>query len=317
MPTGLIFGDFDPLHYGHEALLKFGAGLCHKLIVGVGYGGNEVYSFEKRVSWVQKAVDRPVSIYYVQNVKDVKKDDQGTIVDSQYWSYIRMLFQFERIDYVIGSEPYITRAAQELFAKPVFFDPKRRAYRVSSSLIRKDLTFLFDFLPPYVKEDVTVKVCFCGPEGAGKTTLASNYYHNLPELVAESGLYKTKEELLLSSRLQESQFRHLCRNNLTGLAVCDTDPFTTNVLAPYYVNNWEPIEVEVEKDAYILLQPTNWGFGENDRRLTKEQRIEVYCKLFNQIPRGKLHLCEGKREAQAVISELVFKRDQKLRERVK
>lgn len=168
--TGMVLGKFYPLHKGHEYLISLAYHFVDELFVIVEQMPNESIPVSVRASWIQ-------SLFI--NAKVITLSDfnpQHPNEHPNFWHIWKTSLQRivpKELDYVFAGEPYGETLAKHLGAQ--FIGPGSRAlHPVSGTKIRANPCAHWNMLATPVKEYYRKRVCICGPESTGKTTLSKS-----------------------------------------------------------------------------------------------------------------------------------------------
>jgi NadR type nicotinamide-nucleotide adenylyltransferase len=257
---GFLLGKFMPPHAGHVAMCRMAAALVGELTVMVCTRDCEPVPGGLRADWMQAVLPGVHVVHYDQDIP------QEPAEDADFWAIwtrtIRDLHP-DPIDLVFGSEPYVTRLAGELGARPVLADPDRRAFPVSSSEIRDDAAAHWWHLPGPVRPWYQKRVVTFGAESTGKSTLAQQLADGLGgPLVPEYGrTYEAERgdgpwnaaELIELARRHEAHRAAIAPWGGPVLAE-DTDPLMTAAWAEMLLGHSVPeLEARPQADLYLLL----------------------------------------------------------------
>jgi HTH-type transcriptional repressor of NAD biosynthesis genes len=199
MVRGLILGKFLPLHAGHVALIEFGSNNCDELIVLICANDAELIDGDTRLYWIEQTFKdpdkvKPVLLRYDDRLLPNTSESSRDV--SKLWAdHIRSLVA--PVDIVFSSEPYGEFMAEYLGCDFKVFDRDRIAFPVSATLIRNAPFEYWDHIPPAVRPSYVKKICLCGTESTGKTTLtqklAAHYHTTCVIEMAREILEKTIE----------------------------------------------------------------------------------------------------------------------------
>lgn len=263
MKKGLIIGKFMPVHAGHlhlfdQALLK-----VDQLNVILFWNEEEPIPGKLRLEWLKKL--RPNINFY--ECTDRHEIDFNSDKAWRLWSdSIRKLCP-EQQDYVFSSENYGFKLAQYLGAEAVQIDPMRVQVPISATQIRNKPFQYWDYIPHVVKPYFVKKICICGGESTGKTTLAKQlgeYFKTIcvPEfareyLIKQNGKCSIEDMLIIA----EEQYcrEEEAKKSANKFIFCDTNAITTKIWSEYYFGSCDPrIEELIQKydvDLYLLAYP--------------------------------------------------------------
>lgn len=294
--TGLIFGQFAPLHNGHLYLIDFAASFVDELTVLVSRQA-PLYSLEQRVSWLLQC--RP-------DVNIVIADENLDIQDAHY-------------DYVFAGK---TRAPDNLplakwGAAYIPVDPLRELSAACSRSMRENPLAHWQYLPDALRPDFVKRVCIFGPESVGKSTMTKNLAKHfetvfVPEYART--FMETRDNELVESDLpafargmmasEEALSRRANR-----LIFSDTDALTTAIWSNWLYKQ-VPAEIttlamEQRHDLYLLLDVAVPWVADPQRYLPEERQsfLQVCQRELERLGRRYV-LISGesfeKRTAQAI-----------------
>lgn len=173
MRKAFVFGKFMPFHKGHEAMIRFALTKCDFLSVLICVSDKETMPAVLRKSWLDQTFlhEQRVEIltyHYDESVLPSTSVTSSAV--SEVWAAaFKELFP----DYslVITSEPYGELVAAFMGIVHIPFDPQRKLFPVSATMVRNNLPEAWPYLPDSVKASMMKKVVILGTESTGKTTL--------------------------------------------------------------------------------------------------------------------------------------------------
>ncbi|MEZ4824819.1 MAG: AAA family ATPase [Bacteroidia bacterium] len=237
MAAGLVLGKFHPLHVGHIGLIHFAMNRCERLYVLVCAAQSESISGKIRIEWVQEEMKDfpdiiPVLLPYDEN--ELPNTSVSSREVSSIWAdKIRQVIP-EPVDIVFSSEPYGAYLAQFLYCRHIDYDIPRNAHPVSASRILSHPFSCWEYISRSARPYFVKKVCICGTESTGKTTLTERLAkHYQTVFVPEAGrmlIPHTEEctpELLEKTAIFHAQLITEKQKQANRLLFSDTDFNTT------------------------------------------------------------------------------------------
>jgi HTH-type transcriptional repressor of NAD biosynthesis genes len=262
MRRGLVIGKFMPLHQGHVALIKFAAAQCDELIVSVSFTPEDPIPGPLRFSWIQEEFRNIPDIKPYLSLDDFDDDTLPLKERIPSWG-IFLKSRFPTIDVVFSSEQYGALLAGVLGAVHISFDPERKKFPVSGSLIRKSPFRYWAFIAMPARPHFVKKICFYGPESTGKSTLARHmaivYQTEFVPEVSRELIDSNKFSVVDIIKIGTAQTERVLEKTKTAnkLLFCDTDLITTQIYCHHYLREIPPILFELEKrvvyDHYFLF----------------------------------------------------------------
>lgn len=260
---GVTVGKFKPFHRGHELMISMAAAELKELTVIVAdsedaeYVGDLYISLVFRYNMVKQALkhlDNVRVVYHVDKYGDAQEyDKHGTAVDEDFWAYWTNVFTMLAPDanYFVSSDRYGQEAARRMSDThptrevqwfPV--DPDRELFDISATRIRQDPFGNWKYIHPMFRQLFGKRILVIGPESSGKSTLVRELGKALSSpAVPEYGriLSEMHENELTEEHFEQIVKRHhemelfAIRNSETGLAISDTDVFTTYLYSEVYL----------------------------------------------------------------------------------
>ncbi len=296
MRRGLVIGKFMPIHQGHIALIQFAASQCEEVIVSMSYGSNDPIDGELRFSWIQEIFQSQPKIKPFIIKDDFDDETLSLPKRTKIWSE-RMHKAYPPVNVIFSSEEYGSYFAENMNAEHRSFDPERKEFPVSASLIRNHPFKYWEFIPDVVRPFFVKKICFYGPESTGKSTMAqrmAEIYHTefVPEVARElitSNEFTVKDIL----RIGHAQTKRVIDKTRTAnkILFCDTDVITTQIYSEHYLDTIPPelyeLEEVVKYDQYFLLDiDVKWV--EDGLRDLGDRRKEMYEVFKDKLDRRSI-----------------------------
>ena len=284
---GLVLGKFYPLHLGHIGLIEFAQKQCDELIVLICASDMESIAGSTRLKWIQETFSnnpkiKPTLLNYSE--QELPNTSTSSIEVSKVWA-TKIANTLGKIDVVFSSEIYGGYLAQFQKCESVLFEPLRTTNNISASEIRKNIFKNWNYLANSAKPYFVKKVCICGSESTGKSTLtemlASHFQTVFVPEMARDIVDLTDEctEQLLK-HIAESQAREI--NKKLKIAnkflFIDTDINTTRSYSKFLFSkellteNW--VEEANQFDLYLFLD-ADAPYIQDGTRLNKERRDEL------------------------------------------
>lgn len=300
MKIGLILGKFMPLHNGHLALVDFALQHCDKLYVLV-CANDEVEPIpgNLRLQWVKDTLlsYKRIEIFYTNEKIPYTAESSRYI--SKLWSeYLKT--KFPDVSIFFSSEKYGDYVAEYLGIEHKIFDPPRKSVPVSATMIRDKPITYWEYLPQPVKPYFVKKVCICGTESTGKSTLTqrlATYFQTtfVREMARE--IPKKSEDYTLAD-LQELAKLHANEINrqiplANKILICDTGLDTTKIYSTYFFDTIPVFEKWVEDanqfDLFLFLT-NDVNYIDDGTRLPSTKRDQLHTLQFNYFRKKSINL---------------------------
>ncbi len=296
MKRGLVIGRFMPVHQGHMALIQFAALQCDELIVSMTYTPLDPIPGPLRFEWL---VDECRTIHNVKpEISEDDFDDETLPMVERIpkWA-VFLRDRFPKADVIFSSEDYGPLLARILGVSHVAFDPDRKKFPVSASLIREKPFRYWDFIAPSAKVFFVKKICFYGPESTGKSMMARHLAEKFhTEFVGEvSREMITSNDFTLEDiiRIGHAQTQRVLSKTKEAnkLIFCDTDLITTEIYSRHYLKQVPPVLFELEKmisyDQYFLFDIDVPWIADGLRDLG-ERRAEMFLVFKGELEKRKI-----------------------------
>ena len=262
MKRGLVIGKFLPIHRGHIAMIEFALQHCDELIVSMSFTPNDPIDPQLRFNWIKEIFKNDSRVIPQIIADDFDNENLSLNERAQQWAKV-LKKVYPKIDVIVSSEEYGVPLAQHMGAQPISFDPDRKKFPVSASLVRQEPFKFWKFIPDAVKPYFVKKICFYGPEITGKSTMAKAMAEKyktefVPEVARE---LITSNEFSLEDiiRIGHAQTDRVKEKSKTASKIlfCDTDLITTEIYSQHYLKQVPPVLFELEKqityDKYFLF----------------------------------------------------------------
>jgi HTH-type transcriptional repressor of NAD biosynthesis genes len=216
-----------------------------------------------RFSWITETFKDQPSILPYRIADDFDNDSLPLPERTKVWAEV-MRKTYPPIDILFGSEEYGIPFAKNLGAAYHPFDPERKRYPVSATLIRQDPFRYWEFIPSIVRPYFVKKICLYGPESTGKSTLAkvlAEKYQTefVPEVARELIVSNTTFTLDDIIRIGYAQLERINEKakHANKVLFCDTDAITTMIYSRHYLRTIPDVLYTLEKQVtyehYFLL----------------------------------------------------------------
>lgn len=299
---GLVLGSFCPLHNGHLGLINFGLSNSDFLYVFLCSHDKEDIPGEVRYNWLKEEFKD------VPNIKIVHKDtshmENTSVSDvniSQRWSeYMKPIFP--DVNVIFTSEKYGDYVAEFMGIEHMMFDQNRYTIPISSTMIREKPITYWKYLPYCTREHYTVKICICGTESTGKSTMTELLakHYNVPfarEMGREICAVTNSCNKDLINQIVVEQAKEIEKKLGNKLLISDTDLITTISYSQYLFNeNPDVITKEIEDlnrfDIYLYL----WNdvpFVDDGTRMGEPRRSELNEVLYNNFKWKNVFIITG------------------------
>ena len=232
-----------PPTIGHAALIDFALGLGHPVEVVHGIEGDVPFAEDITQSLRYHFYDAPVMVHAfyekIPQTEEEFNDRGGYGVYPNFWKMwkdILLNYGMEPGDYLVASEPYGARLAEEVGAVFMPFDMGRVVVPVKATNVRQDIYNQWDKIIPEFRQRLQTTVTLFGAESVGKTTMALNcdvepLITVVPEwardYLEQNGPELNREVMMRIVEGQTSLQSVARRSVRTPLVVQDTDLFST------------------------------------------------------------------------------------------
>ncbi len=260
MTRGFLLGKFLPPHRGHQLLCDTAAELCDKLTILVCSLPGDPVPGADRHRWLAAMYPAARVLHLSEPVPQAPGDHPD------FWPIWRTIINRlhpEPIDLVFTSDDYGRRLAAELGARWVPVDPDRVTMPISGRALMADPMAHWPQLSEIARPWFARRVCLCGAESTGKSTLAAALAAHfgtiaLPEYgrtyCEAFGTELTSADLhrIAAGHVatRDAALRHVNR-----ILIEDTDIVMTCAWAEMLFGAGDPVlqAIPASADAYLLL----------------------------------------------------------------
>ena len=291
MKRGMVLGKFLPPHKGHEYLINFASQFADELTVVVGTLKAEPIPGEVRFQWMKEMFPQ-VNVVHLTD-----ENPQYPEEHDDFWNIwknsLQRILPWEP-DYVFASEEYGKKLAEVLGAEFIPCDPGRQIVPVSGTAVRKSPMANWHYIADTVKPWYLKKVCICGPESCGKSTLTQNLAEHfntvfVPEY-ARTYLEMQKGELNFDDMIKIAEGQSASEKALLSAAekliFTDTDTFSTTLWSEFLYEKCDErvysLAAEHKYDLYLLLD-VDVPWVADEVRYLPENRRDFFMKFEEKL----------------------------------
>lgn len=309
----LVLGRFLPVHCGHARLVGHAMQAVNgKVLIGVSSWRDDFIDGRERGQQLQWALPRErIGPLLVAREVGKRGEPDGDAFWAPWVEWLKSTKGAENVKVLVAGEPAAKRFAELAELKFELVD--RNELPMSSTAVRRAPWKYWDDIAPGLRHHFTSSVALVGPEGAGKSTLASALGRHFKTSVAHEYLANwvrgTGNALpsadQMSSEVWDGQRTawNQARGNARRFFIADTDQLTIALWARRLFG--EPIRKEPMRPGFTLLcdDASPWtGPKDRDQPEARKQMVVEFRRLLTG--RGwPFAVLEGPREgrfAQAV-----------------
>jgi NadR type nicotinamide-nucleotide adenylyltransferase len=289
-----------PPTVGHLALIQYARSLTTQVIVIVNTQPDEPMADERYWSIVEAT--RHMHNISVQRIhQTLPQEPEGQEGFWDMWGDFLRRFGFWDGDYIVASELYGVRLAQEVNGIFMPYDIERSIRYTKGTLVREDYrAYWYDILPEFRKY-LQKRVTIFGAESCGKTTTSrtlakvmpnTNWYFEWARPYLEAvGAEVTVEKMVRIYSGQEALQRVAREDVSSEFTIFDTDLFSTIGYWEMYSPDSVPPSIyinarELKSDLYIILasnipfEEDQLRYGGTERESTDQYWIDL-CEREN------------------------------------
>jgi len=281
---GLVFGKFTPYHIGHESLIKFAQSQCDYLYVLLCVGNDDPIPGKKRLGWLLDTFKNDLNIEVrITDIQLPIVPYSSKLISRMWGDWLKK--EFPDVNYLFSSERYGDFTAEFMGIEHIMFDNDRVEFFVSGTKIRNSPFVYWDYIPDVVKPYFVKKICICGTESTGKSTmtekLAKRYHTNFVQEWGRVICPNTDEctfDMIMEigkSHAKDIQGKIVTSNKIL---FADTDLNTTKMYSYFLFNKIPIFEEWIEEankfDLHIFLE-NDAPYIDDGTRLNEERRNEL------------------------------------------
>ncbi len=289
MTRALVIGKFMPVHVGHVALIEYACAYGDEVVVSMSYTPSDPIPGNVRFNWVQQVVAGIPKATAFMVCDDF--DDESLPIDQRVAIWAAFIKRtYPPIHVVVSSEIYGEPFARHLGAQHISFDPERRRFPVSATMIRREPMRFWEYIAAPARPWFVKKICLFGAESTGKSTLTQRLaarYNTVfvPEVAREMLATNdfTVDDIIAIGHAHHARIQEKVRE-ANRLLFCDTDAITTQIYSKHYLGVIPEVLYHLEQqtlyDLYFLLEVDVPWVADGLRDLG--DRREEMSQLFRQ-----------------------------------
>jgi HTH-type transcriptional repressor of NAD biosynthesis genes len=284
MRKAFVFGKFMPFHKGHEAMIRFALTKCDFLSVLICVSNQETMPAVLRKSWLDETFRQEqrveiLTYHYDENILPSTSETSASV--SEVWA-AAFSELFPGYSILVTSEPYGDLVAGFMGIQHIPFDPERKHFPVSATMVRNNLNLAWSYLPGSVKATMVKKVVILGTESTGKTTLTgrlARHFHAAAVMEAGRDIVADSNDFSMDD-LYTIATEHARRIQAADapLLIIDTDIHITMSYGEYAFRQTMQIEENIfainKADLYLYLD-NDVPFVQDGTRIDEAARNEL------------------------------------------
>lgn len=270
MSTAFVLMTAMPPTVGHKALIEYASYVSTQVQVIVCTQPGEPF-VEARVAALRAACQRK-NVTINHKHRDLPQEPSGFPGFWGMWGGFLREYGFQDGDFIVASEEYGVRLAQEVNGVFIPFDLGRNIVKAKATWVRNNPYLHYKTILPEFRQNLKKKITIFGAESVGKTTLAKKISQRMPlaqfypewarpflETVGPEVTHDKMEDIWDGQR----SLQRFADNNVEEmLSIFDTDLFSTLGYWRYspatgsVPNDLEIDAVNLQSDLYIMLPST-------------------------------------------------------------
>lgn len=287
MTKGFVLMTAMPPTTGHQALIDYATHLIEdKVVVIVSTQPDEPMAYERFYAVQEQYVHN-----YKVDVRHIHRHLPQEPSTGGFWDmWVGFLKEhgFQPGDYIIASEPYGVRLAEEAGGVFMPFDIDRFCNPIKATAVREDLIHHFDELMPSFRKYVASFVTVYGAESIGKTTLTRDISQGNPlfagvfewarPYLEAVGPELTREKMVNIWQGQYALQKMHMDNPTKPITVFDTDLFSTLGYWSMHIDTLGPVPYDLAGDAFerqsdvYVMPSSNIPFEQDQLRYGGDKR---------------------------------------------
>ena len=281
---GLVFGRFCPMHKGHVELIKFAQSQCDYLYVLLCVGNDDPIPGNKRLGWLLDTFKDDLNIEVrITDIQLPLVPYSSKLISKMWGDWLKK--EYPDVNYLFSSERYGDFTAEFMGIKHIMFDNDRVEFFVSGTKIRNHPFVYWDYIPDIVKPHFVKKICICGTESTGKSTmtekLAKRYHTNFVQewgrVICPNTDECTFDMIMEIGKSHAKDIQEKIRTS-NKILFSDTDLNTTKMYSYFLFNKMPIFEQWIEEvnkfDLHIFLE-NDAPYIDDGTRLNEERRNEL------------------------------------------
>jgi NadR type nicotinamide-nucleotide adenylyltransferase len=292
---------------GHKALIEFARNLTDQVVVILCTQPDEPFTQER--FWAISRAAGSLSGVSIQLIHEyLPQEPEGNEGFWDMWVGFLHRSGFQPGDYIVASEPYGVRLAQEAGGRYFPYDIDRSINPAKATRVREDYRANWNFILPEFKPYLKKKITIFGAESVGKTTTSSALSHTLPNAQwyfewARPYLETVGNEVTVDKMLDiyrgQTALQMSAQNDGAEFSIFDTDLFSTIGYWEMYSPETVPQSIystafNLRSDLYVVLssdipfEPDPLRYG-GDKRESEDQ---YWIDLLNHFQLPYVYITE-------------------------
>lgn len=284
MRKAFVFGKFMPFHKGHEAMIRFALTKCDFLSVLICVSDQETMPAVLRKSWLDETFRQEQRVEILTYHYDEKILPSTSVTSASVSEVWAAAFKELFADYsiLVTSEPYGELVAGFMGIQHIPFDPERKRFPVSATMVRNNLDQAWPYLPDSVKATMMRKVVILGTESTGKTTLTgrlARYFNAVAVMEAGRDIVEDSNDFSMDDlyTIATAHARNIQAAD-APLIIVDTDIHITISYGEYAFGQTMQVEENIfainKADLYLYLD-NDVPFVQDGTRINEAARNEL------------------------------------------
>jgi HTH-type transcriptional repressor of NAD biosynthesis genes len=302
---GFVFGKFYPLHCGHLAMIRFAAEKVRRLFVIVCVSDYEIIPLATRIQWLQDELADNSKIFvigYQYQESQLPNTSVSDVNVSAIWAKVFKQL-VPNVEVLVTSEDYGQYVAEAMGISHIPFDPDRKLFPVSASVVREDILQSWNYLPAAVQASLQKVIMISGTESTGKTTLARYLFDRFPSSLVEEAareLIPTSKKFelddLYNVALSQAHSIGLAKKERRPFVFVDTDVYLTQSYAEFifkqqldlqsHIYHLNQADLRLYLDASVPHIQDGTRLDEQTRNqldISHRETLDKYCQPYSEV----------------------------------